>query len=69
MMQKKEVEIEIKSNGDVKVHIQGIKGPKCLEYAKLFEKVVGPIKDQSLTSEYYEPETHIGIDVSQENSS
>jgi len=63
-MEQQEFDIEIKKNGEVKVHIKGIKGSKCLEYAKLFEDMIGPINEKELTSEYYEPETQIGIDIS-----
>jgi len=62
-MEQQEFEIEIRKDGEVKVHIKGVKGQKCLEYAKLFEGIVGPIKEQELTAEYYDPESHIGIDV------
>ena len=62
-MEQQEFEVEIKKNGEVKVHIKGIKGAKCMEYAKLFENIVGPIQEQELTSEYYEPESHIGIEI------
>ena len=63
-MEQQEFEIEIKKSGEVKVHIKGVKGAKCMEYSKLFEKIVGPVKEQEFTAEYYEPESHVGIDVS-----
>lgn len=63
-MEQQEFEIEIKKSGEVKVHIKGVKGSKCMEYSKLFENMIGPIKEQELTAEYYEPESQIGIDVS-----
>jgi len=63
-MAQQDIEVEILKTGEVKVHIHGIKGQKCIEYAKLFEKIVGPEKDRELTSEYYEPESSVGIDVS-----
>lgn len=67
-MAAKEIEIEILKTGEVKVHVKGVKGPKCLEYAKLFERIVGPEQSQELTSEYYEPESHVGIDVSSDKN-
>lgn len=65
-MEQRDIEIEIRKDGEVKVHIKGVKGPKCLEYTKLFENIIGPINERELTSEYYEPESNVGVDVSQQ---
>jgi len=59
MPKREEVEIEIDKSGETKIHIKGIKGKSCLEYAKFLEQIIGKIKSQELTSEYYEP----GLDV------
>jgi hypothetical protein len=64
-MAKHEVEIEISKTGEVKVHIKGAKGKACLEYSKWLANVVGKVKDQKLTSEYYEPETRSAIKLQQ----
>jgi hypothetical protein len=64
-MAKHEVEIEITKTGEVKVHIKGAKGKACMEYSKWLTKVVGKVKDQKLTSEYYEPETRAAIKLQQ----
>lgn len=62
-MAKHEVEVTISPDGEVKVHIKGIKGKKCLDLVKFLQEEghLGKIKEQRLTSEYYEPEpeTHI----------
>ena len=58
-----ELEIEILPDGETKVHIKGVKGKKCVEYTDALKKLVGPVKSQKLTSEYYEPETHIKSDI------
>ena len=58
MTRKTEIEVEIDENGDVRFHVMGMKGPGCLDYAKLFNEVLGPVKEQELTSEYYEQEVH-----------
>lgn len=58
----KELEISISKDGQVKVHISGVKGPACMEYAKLLERVVGPIEDVEHTWEYYEEATE-NLDV------
>jgi hypothetical protein len=65
-MAQHEVEISISSTGDVRVHVKGAKGKACLEYAKWLTEVVGTVKDQQLTSEYYEPEVKSRIDLRQD---
>ena len=62
-MEQQEFDIEIRKDGEVKVHLKGIKGQKCMRYAELFEKMVGPIKEKEFTAEYYEPEVHTDIDI------
>ena len=63
-MAAKEIDISISKDGMVKVHISGIKGPGCMEYAKLFERIVGPMEDVDHTWEYYEEASEdVGIKV------
>lgn len=48
----------------VKVHISGVKGPGCMEYAKLLEQIVGRMEDVEHTWEYYEEASEdVGIKV------
>ena len=68
-MAQHEVEITISKTGEVKVHVRGAKGKACLEYAKWLTKVIGEVKEQKLTSEYYEPETKAAIKLQQKLSS
>jgi hypothetical protein len=56
MTRKTEIEVEIDSEGNVTFHVKGIKGKGCLQVAEALEKVLGPIKEKKLTSEYYEVE-------------
>lgn len=65
-MEKHDIEITIDKDGQVKVHIKGAKGKACMEYAKWLAGVIGKVKDQKLTSEYYEPETKARIQLTQE---
>ncbi len=65
-MAQHEVEIVITKDGEVKVSVKGAKGKACLEYAKWLTEVIGQVKDQKLTSEYYEPETKTKIKLQQE---
>ena len=65
-MAQHEVDITITKTGEVKVHIKGVKGKACLEYAEWLRSIIGPVKDQKLTSEYYEPEVKSRINLHQE---
>ncbi len=65
-MAQHDVEITISKTGDVKVHIEGVKGKACVEYAKWLTDVIGRVKDRQLTSEYYEPEVKSRIDLHQD---
>lgn len=56
MAKKEEIEILISEDGYIKFHIREIKGPKCMDLAKILGKSLGELKDVSLTSEYYEKE-------------
>ena len=60
-MKQQDFEITIDATGEVKVHIKGIKGKKCLEIAKMFEQMLGEMTEQELTAEYYEPEPDVEI--------
>jgi hypothetical protein len=64
-MQEQNFEITISKSGEVKVHIKGVKGKACLNYVKWLEQVVGKVKSQNLTSEYYEPEAQTRIEARQ----
>ncbi len=65
-MAQHEVEISITKGGEVKVHVKNVKGKACLEYAQWLTEVVGKVKEQQLTSEYYEPEVKARIDLQQD---
>jgi hypothetical protein len=65
-MSQHDVEISISKTGEVMVHVKGVKGKACLEYVKWLQDVVGKVKSQALTSEYYEPDVKSRIDNSQQ---
>jgi hypothetical protein len=65
-MAQHEVEISISKTGEVKVHVKGVKGKACLQYAKWLTEVIGKVKSQQMTSELYEPETKARIDLYQD---
>jgi hypothetical protein len=58
-MAKEEIEIEISPSGKVTARTIGIKGPRCLDVAEMLARVVGKEESRTLTSEYYEAETHV----------
>lgn len=65
-MAQHDIEVTITKTGEVKVHVKGVKGKACLEYSKWLTDVIGSVKDQQLTSEYYEPETKAKIELRQQ---
>jgi len=54
MADKQEVELFISEEGELKVHIKGIKGPSCLKTLDGIIKEIGELKNKELSSEYYE---------------
>lgn len=64
-MPQREFDITIEPDGEVRLHVRGYKGKSCLEAAKLFERVVGPLKSKQLTSEYYEPDEQVRFYIEQ----
>ncbi len=55
-MAQREFDITIGADGTVEVHARGFKGKSCLETVKLFEQIVGELRAEQKTSEFYEPE-------------
>ena len=66
-MAQKELEIEIDATGKVTMRTKGVKGPVCLEYAKLLEQIVGREESLEKTHEYLEAQEHVQqhVDVKQ----
>ena len=65
MAKKEELEIHILKNGEVKVDIKGGQGKSCTNYIKLFEEILGSLRDKQFKPEYYEPEPKTRIDIQQ----
>ena len=65
-MAQHDVEITISRTGEVKVHVKGAKGKACMAYAQWLAGVIGKIKDQQMTNEFYEPETKTRINLQQD---
>jgi len=64
-MPEREYEITIEPNGEVHLHVRGYKGKGCLEAVRLFEKIVGEMKSQQATSEFYEPDEVVHYNIEQ----
>ena len=61
-MPQREFEITIGGNGVVQLHISGYKGKACLEAVKMFQQIVGEMKAQQETGEFYEPDEEVRIE-------
>lgn len=64
-MPQREFDITIGPDGSVELHVRGFKGKGCLEAMKLFEQIVGEVKSQRETSEFYEPEELVRHQIDQ----
>lgn len=54
MANKHEIELFISDDGELKVHIKGMKGPGCLKVFDSLAKDLGIVENKRLTGEYYE---------------
>lgn len=64
-MPEREFDITIGRTGEVELHVKGIKGRACLDAVKVFEQIVGEMKSQQQTSEFYEPEEQVQYRIDQ----
>ncbi len=60
------IDIELLPNGEVKVHVQGVKGKRCMKYVDFLKSLVGEVKQTTLTHEFYEPDTRARIELGEE---
>jgi hypothetical protein len=60
-----EFEIKIEADGCVTMHARGFKGKSCSEVVKLFEQIVGEIRSEQKTSEFYEPDEVVRFQIDQ----
>jgi len=58
---RKELEIKIKPDGEVEILTHGFKGKSCLDAVAPFQAVLGELRHQEYTSEYYEKEETRGV--------
>jgi hypothetical protein len=64
-MPQREFEITIAPDGGVELHIKGYKGKNCLEAMKIFEQAVGVLRSRRETSEFYEPDEQVQLNIDQ----
>jgi hypothetical protein len=64
-MAQREFSITIGADGSVEVHVKGYKGKSCSEAVKLFEQIVGEIRSEQKTTEFYEPEEQVQFRIDQ----
>ena len=64
-MAQREFNITIGADGSVEVHIKGYKGRSYTEAVKLLQQIVGEIKAEQKTSEFYEPEELVVFRIDQ----
>lgn len=56
MVMKKEMEITIFPEGEITIHVKGVKGKKCIDFSKFLEGAIGEVIEREKTSEFYEEE-------------
>jgi hypothetical protein len=64
-MPQREFDITIGPDGSVELNVKGFKGKGCLEAMKMFEGIVGELKSQRETSEFYEPDEQVRFNIDQ----
>ena len=64
-MPQREFDITIAPDGSVELHLKGFEGKRCLDVMKMFEQVVGELKSQQQTSEFYEPDEQVRYNIDQ----
>ena len=56
MAKKQEMEIMIDNTGVVTVHVNGVKGGKCMDLTKDLEEALGVVISRDKTGEFYQIE-------------
>lgn len=64
-MPQREFDITIGKDGSVELHVNGYKGKGCLEALKIFEQIVGELRSEQKTAEFYEPEEQVRNNIEQ----
>ena len=60
------IKIRLLPDGSIKMETEGIKGAKCMDYAKILERLAdAKIESIEKTSEYYESDELLDLDEMQ----
>ena len=60
-MEQHDLDITIGTDGNVRVHVKGVKGSACEEYVKLIGSILNSEGEVTRTNEFYEPPTSVAI--------
>ena len=66
-MPQREFEITIAKDGTVELRVEGFKGKGCLEAMKILQEVVGELRSQEFTQDYYAPEEDVRINIERQH--
>lgn len=55
-MAQEEFDFVITPDGEVRMETHGVKGPRCLERLAFFAGLLGEVRSQELTADYYQGE-------------
>lgn len=65
-MEHHDVEIEVRKGGEVKVHVRGVAGERCLDYVRFLAEAVGRNQGAAAHSRVLEREGKVRVDARQE---
>jgi len=54
MATKKDIVITIGPDGEVKIEVEGVAGPGCMDLTRFLEEELGEVTDRQFTSAYYQ---------------
>lgn len=53
-MAKEQIEITVAADGQVQLHVKGVKGKSCVDLTREIEQKLGQVVERRETAEYYE---------------
>lgn len=62
-METHEFDITVNTDGTVRIHVQGAKGPACERYVEFFRDILKGDAEVERTQEYYELPTGVEINL------
>ncbi|NYT06747.1 MAG: DUF2997 domain-containing protein [Methanomicrobiales archaeon] len=49
-----QIEIRVDRDGNVTVHVEGVKGEECIRITRTLEEALGSVTDRSFRAEFFE---------------